>query len=217
MRIIIVTLSLIGANQMCKKTGGAGEMAVAAQLILCGLTATPLQNGAEKCDILVSDPKTSKAKTVEVKSTSEKIWTIENIPENKNLVYVLVYFPYKPGEHFTTKKNNKLKRPDFYILTIEEVKQLWKPGIGIYGKGGIKKSQLKNNKCREEWGKILDNGDEYGYNPKRSKKQKEYAEVLSYSLKKAQKKGRKMNGKFRKGWDNSRITKYAHKLAKKNN
>ena len=198
-------------KKMNKKIGEAGEYYVASQLLLRGLNASVLQNGSEKCDILVSDPESSIAKTIEVKSTTTLVWTITNFPKNNNLIYVLVYFPYKPENHFS-KINYDPPRPEFYILSIDEVRQFWNDKIGIHGKGGIKRSDLKDSNYREQWDKIIDNGKESGYRERRTKRQIRNDKNRSIAFKLANKKARKKNGQFRKGWDNKRVFYYAHKL-----
>lgn len=201
---------------MNKKIGEAGEYYVASQLLLRGLNASVLQNGSEKCDILVSDPESSIAKTIEVKSTTTYVWTITNFPKNNNLIYVLVYFPFKPENHFA-KINYNPPRPEFYILSIDEIRQLWNDKIGIHGKGGIKRSDLKNSRYREQWDTIFDNGKESGYKEKRTKRQIKNDKNRSIAFKLAHKKAKKKNGQFRKNWDKKRLFCYSHKLLKKLN
>ena len=51
--------------------------------------------------------------------------------------------------------------------------------------------------------------------PKRTRKKTKTDKTMSSCLKQANAKGKLKNGKFRKGWDQSRIMTYAHKLCRK--
>ena len=51
--------------------------------------------------------------------------------------------------------------------------------------------------------------------PKRTRKKTKTDRTMSSCLKQANAKGKLKNGKFRKGWDQSRIMTYAHKLCRK--
>ena len=102
---------MVASTQALKQqTGMAGEFLVAGELNRHGKLATVMFGNAKNADVVVIN--NGRAITVEVKTTSKDKWTIGNsLPTSSgNVVWVLVYLPV-----------NKLKPPEYYILTSKEL------------------------------------------------------------------------------------------------
>ena len=197
--------------------GDAAEFFVASECSRRGWKCSVVKGNAPSCDLIVANPDTSEAKVIEVKATTSKTnirWNIDYIPDSNDLIYVLVHFTGDFSKHWESK-NFVPKRPEVYILSIQEMKSLWSEGGGSFDNSGIKKSSLMKhkNRYREKWSKIFDDGMPDGYSSRTfnnklwDKAKSEAAKELTHA--------RKKDGTWRKGFNESvYMTKMNH-IAKK--
>tara|TARA_B100001758_G_C18123468_1_gene460000 strand:- start:72 stop:725 length:654 start_codon:yes stop_codon:yes gene_type:complete len=194
---------------MAGVVGDAGEFFVASEVSRRRWKCSVIKGNVPSADLMVAHPITKESKIIEVKSfagTGTSVsWTINKLPEVDNLIYTLVDFKGSFDNHWQTKQYDP-PRPVVYILTIDEMRDLWKPNHGIQGSAGVRKSSLKPEyDYREKWSKIFDEDSDIpdGY-AEHSPKQLDHYRATKIASKKLTDKGKKKDGSYRKGWDQSK-------------
>ena len=120
-------------DKLENRVGKVGEISVALRIRAMGVNVQFTEHGSPLCDLLVGDVRTGRSKMIEVKSSTTKVFTIGQLPNKDERVYVLVSFNEKEK---LMKTDEEIGTQDFFVLTAEELAQNWKSNLGIGRKGG---------------------------------------------------------------------------------
>jgi hypothetical protein len=200
--------------------GDAGEFFIASELSRRRWKCSVIKGNVPSADLMVAHPITKESKVIEVKSFAGAgkyaNWTINELPKVDNLIYALVDFQGSFDNHWQTEKHEP-PRPVVYILTIDEMREFWKSNHGHKGSAGVRKTSLQPEyDYREKWSKIFDEDSDMsdGYH-NHSLKQLDNYRANSIASRILTAKGKKKDGSYRKGWNQSKWRAEENKLRKK--
>jgi len=195
-------------NNLARDVGNAAEHDVAAQLCRRGLEVSLPRGNAQRTDLVASDGN-GFSRVVEVKATQQltnPTWTVPSIDCGWNGVWVLVHYVDENFYDHHPVASYMPKRARFYVLTNEEMRDLWDSNVGR--SGGVRYSKKRMSQHLERWNKVIE-CDRFdgvkGRTPKQRRADEENKKAMEQGWEYANRQGRKKNGDLRKDWDANRL------------
>ena len=173
--------------------GAAAEFMVAARLSCRGLYVEHVGNrNLPGCDLRVKKDGRSMQCNIEVKTTASNVVTIEKLYSDNDLIYVIA------------KRGSRISSYTYYTLKYSDLILLIEPGIGSFGKDGVRLNRLERFKDNR-LSRVLPI----------TKGKTEYQRLFNEIWKQQDSKARKKDGSYGWNWTFKKITIRSHELTRR--